>query len=253
MARRPADISISIQRHGCHPVCGCPVTLRLGWDLLHTCSHYAGVRIDRSHGRGPITGWSSMRERCCCVRLSSFAEDYLSYNRPTVQFTQFTEGHANLTPRVCEIRRRRVLDSTPQFGTVLQYNHAHAVTQSKIMRKLLVQKIFRRAEFFAAAAAPLDCGWRRRLSSAAEGSSRACPGPPLPRPDYNVNLKSCRPVRSTCRRQTCSTRTRDSDSSPTRVQFFRDSDLDSDSTVKDSTTSLVEGGNLLDKKQFLMF
>jgi hypothetical protein len=39
------------------------------------------------------------------------------------------------------------------------------------MRKLLVQKIFRRAEFFAAAAAPLDCGWRRRLSSAAEGST----------------------------------------------------------------------------------
>jgi hypothetical protein len=40
------------------------------------------------------------------------------------------------------------------------------------MRKLLVQKIFRRAEFFAAAAAPLDCGWRRRLSSAAEGSNQ---------------------------------------------------------------------------------
>jgi hypothetical protein len=39
------------------------------------------------------------------------------------------------------------------------------------MRKLLVQKIFRRAEFFAAAVAPLDCGWRRRLSSAAEGST----------------------------------------------------------------------------------
>jgi hypothetical protein len=34
--------------------------------------------------------------------------------------------------------------------------------------------------------------------------------------------------------QTCSTRTRDSDSSPTRVQFFRDSDLDSDSWVRDS-------------------
>jgi hypothetical protein len=42
---------------------------------------------------------------------------------------------------------------------------------------------------------------------------------------------------STIRRgvqQTCSTRTRDSDSSPTRVQFFRDSDLDSDSRVGDS-------------------
>jgi hypothetical protein len=42
---------------------------------------------------------------------------------------------------------------------------------------------------------------------------------------------------STIRRgvqQTCSTRTRDSDSSPTRVQFFRDSDLDSDSRVEDS-------------------
>jgi hypothetical protein len=41
--------------------------------------------------------------------------------------------------------------------------------------------------------------------------------------------------------QTCSTRTRDSDSSPTRVQFLRDSDsrvrdsdLYSDSRVKDS-------------------
>jgi hypothetical protein len=37
---RPADISVSTQRHGCHPVRGCPVTHRLGWDQLHVCSHY---------------------------------------------------------------------------------------------------------------------------------------------------------------------------------------------------------------------
>jgi hypothetical protein len=66
----------------------------------------------------------------------------------------------------------------PLFGTVPQYNHTRARTQSRIRRKLLLQKIFRGAEFFAAA--PLDSGWRRRLSSAAEGST-------LRRPISNSN------------------------------------------------------------------
>jgi hypothetical protein len=64
---RPADISVFTQRHGCHPVRGSPVLLRPGWDHLHTRFSTTGVRTDISHIRGPITGWSSMRERCCCV------------------------------------------------------------------------------------------------------------------------------------------------------------------------------------------
>jgi hypothetical protein len=38
--RRPADISVFTQRHECHLVRGCLVTLRPGWDHRHTRAFY---------------------------------------------------------------------------------------------------------------------------------------------------------------------------------------------------------------------
>jgi hypothetical protein len=59
------------------PVHGClAVTLRHGWDQLHTRVSTTGVRKSLSRTRGPIIAClvSSMRERCCCISAASSPE-----------------------------------------------------------------------------------------------------------------------------------------------------------------------------------